>query len=140
MESLTGGLLSNTLTDVPGSSKHFIGGIVSYSPDLKAQMGVSRETMAQYGVVSEETAREMAHAVRWRLGADFGIGITGVAGPDAEEGKPVGTVYIAIEGPEGVVTGMGPGWRGSREDQKRISTYAALNLFRLHLEGVKKGS
>ena len=140
MESLTGGMLSSTLTDVPGSSKYFIGGIVSYSPDLKAQMGVPRETMAQYGVVSEETARAMAHAVRWRLGADFGIGITGVAGPDPEEGKPVGTVYIAIEGPEGVVTGMGPGWRGNREDHKRMATYAALNLFRLHLEGVKKGS
>lgn len=139
MESLTGGLLSSTLTDMPGSSRYFIGGVVSYSPDLKAQMGVPRETMAQYGVVSEETARAMAHAVRLRLGADFGIGITGVAGPDTEEGKPVGTVYIAVEGPEGVVTGMGPGWRGSREDHKRMAANAALNLFRLHLEGVKKG-
>jgi nicotinamide-nucleotide amidase len=140
MESVTGGMLSSLLTDAPGSSRHFIGGVVAYSPDLKAQMGVPRETMAEYGTVSEETARAMAHAVRWRLGADYGIGITGVAGPDSEEGKPAGTVHIAIEGPEGVVTGMGPGWRGSREDHKRLATYAALNLFRLHLEGVKKGS
>jgi nicotinamide-nucleotide amidase len=140
MESVTGGMLSSLLTDAPGSSRHFIGGVVAYSPDLKAQMGVPRETMAEYGTVSEETARAMAHAVRWRLGADYGIGITGVAGPDSEEGKPAGTVHIAIEGPEGVVIGMGPGWRGNREDHKRMATHAALNLFRLHLEGVKKGS
>jgi nicotinamide-nucleotide amidase len=56
-----------------------------------------------------------------------------------QEGKPVGTVYIAIDGPEGVVTGMGPGWRASREDNKRLATLAALNLLRLHLEGVKLG-
>ncbi|HLI07977.1 MAG TPA: competence/damage-inducible protein A [Ktedonobacteraceae bacterium] len=139
MESLTGGMLSSALTDEPGSSRYFIGGVVAYSPDMKAQMGVPRETMAEHGTVSEEAARAMAHAVRWKLGADFGIGITGVAGPGPEEGKPVGTVYIAIEGPEGVVTDMGPGWRGNREDHRRMATYAALNLFRLHLEGVKQG-
>jgi len=139
MESLTGGLLSSTVTDHPGSSKHFIGGIVSYSPDLKVQMGVPREVIDQYGVISEQTARAMAHAVRELLHADYGLGITGVAGPDKQEDKPVGTVYIAIEGPDGVVTGMGPGWRASREDTKRLSVLAALNLLRLHLEGVKKG-
>ncbi len=140
MESLTGGLLSSTITDVRNSSKSFIGGIVAYSVDLKAQMGVPRQTMEQYGIISEETARAMAHAVRERLGADFGLGVTGVAGPDTQEGKPVGTVYIAVEGPEGVVTSMGPGWRGGRQDQKRISVLSALNLLRLHLEGVKKGA
>jgi len=139
MESLTGGLLSSTITDHPGSSKHFIGGVVSYSPDLKVQLGVPRETIERYGVVSEETARAMAHAIRDYLHADFGLGITGVAGPDKQEDKPVGTVYIAIDGPEGVVTGMGPGWRASREDNKRLATLAALNLLRLHLEGVKLG-
>ncbi len=139
MESLTGGLLSSAITDSPGSSKHFIGGIVSYSPDLKVQMGVPREVIDQYGVVSEQTARAMAHAVRELLHADYGLGITGVAGPDKQEDKPVGTVHIAIEGPGGMVTGMGPGWRASREDTKRLSVLAALNLLRLHLEGVKKG-
>ena len=139
MESLTGGLLSSTITDHPGSSKHFIGGVVSYSPDLKVQMGVPRETIERYGVVSEETARAMARAIREQLHADFGLGITGVAGPEKQEDKPVGTVYIAIDGPEGVVTGMGPGWRASREDNKRLATLAALNLLRLHLEGVKLG-
>ncbi len=138
MESLTGGLLSSTITDTPNSSKHFIGGIAAYSIKLKEQMGVPHETIEQYGTISEQTARAMAHAVREQLGADFGIGITGVAGPDMQEGKPVGTVHIAIEGPTGVVTAMGPGWRGGREDNKRFSVLAALNLLRLFLEGVKK--
>ncbi len=101
-------------------------------------MGVPREVVAQHGAVSVEAARAMARAVRERLGADYGLGITGVAGPDLQEGKPVGTVHIAIDGPEGVVTGMGPGWRASREDQKRLAVFAALNLLRLHLEGVRK--
>ncbi|HLJ33772.1 MAG TPA: competence/damage-inducible protein A [Ktedonobacteraceae bacterium] len=140
MESLTGGLLSSTITDAPNSSKHFIGGIVAYSIQLKEQMGVPQETIEQYGAVSEQTARAMAHAVREQLGADFGIGITGVAGPDMQEGKAVGTVYIAIEGPTGVVTGMGPGWRGGREDNKRFAVLTALNLLRLFLEGVKKAT
>ncbi len=139
MESLTGGGLANRITDVPGSSAYFIGGIVTYSTTLKAQMGVPPEVLERYGAISEETVRAMAHAVRARLGADFGLGITGVVGPDMQEGKPIGTVHIAIEGPEGVVTGMGPGYRASREDQKRLAALAALNLLRLHLEGVKRG-
>jgi nicotinamide-nucleotide amidase len=135
MESLTGGLLSSIITDVPSSSSHFIGGLVTYSTALKAQMGVPSEILDRYGAVSEETARAMAHAVRERLGTDFGIGITGVAGPDKQEDKPVGTVHIAVEGPEGVVVGMGPGWRASRWDNKRYSVYAALNMLRRYLEG-----
>ncbi len=139
MESLTGGLLSSTITDVPSSSNYFIGGLVTYNTELKMQMGVPRQIIEQYGAISEETARAMAHAVRDRLAADYGLGITGVVGPDKEEDKPVGTVHIAIEGPGGVVTGMGPGWRASRDDNKRLAVLAALNLLRLHLEGVKKG-
>jgi len=139
MESITGGLLSSTITDYPSSSQHFIGGIVSYTLELKVQMGVPHEIIERYGVISEETARAMAHAVRERLGADYGLGITGVVGPEKQEDKPVGTVHIAIEGPEGVLTGMGPGWRASREDNKRLAVLAALNLLRLHLEGVKRG-
>jgi nicotinamide-nucleotide amidase len=135
MESLTGGLLSSTITDVPNSSSYFIGGLVTYSTALKAQMGVPAEILDRYGAVSEETARAMAHAVREQLGTDFGIGITGVAGPDQQENKPVGTVHIAVEGPEGVVVGRGPGWRASRWDNKRYSVYAALNLLRRYLEG-----
>ncbi len=135
MESLTGGLLSHTITNVANSSDYFIGGLVTYSTDLKAQMGVPREILEQYGAVSEQTARAMAHAVKKQLGADFGLGITGVAGPTLQEGKPVGTIYFAIEGPIGLVTGKGPGWRASREDNKRYSVLAALNLLRRFLEG-----
>jgi nicotinamide-nucleotide amidase len=132
-------LLSSTLTDYPTSAKYFKGAIVSYGPDLKLEMGVPQEIMENYGIISEETARSMAHVARERLGADYGLGITGVAGPEKLEDKPAGTVHIAIEGPEGVVTGMGPGWRASREDNKRFAVMAALNLLRLHLEGFKKG-
>ncbi len=139
MESPTGGLLSSTITDVPGSSNYFVGGLVTYNTELKVQMGVPQQTIERHGAISEETARAMAHAVRDRLAADYGLGITGVVGPDKEEDKPVGTVHIAIEGPGGVVTGMGPGWRASRDDNKRLAVLAALNLLRLHLEGVKKG-
>lgn len=139
MESLTGGLLSSTITDVPVSSNYFVGGLVTYSTELEAQMGVPLEVLEQHGAISEETARAMAHAVRERLGTDFGLGITGVAGPDKQEGKAAGTVHIAVEGPGGVVTGMGPGWRASRNDNKRLAVLAALNLLRLHLEGVKRG-
>lgn len=139
MESLTGGLLSSRITDVPGSSSYFVGGLVTFSTELKARMGVPREILEQHGAISEETARAMAQAVRERLGVDYGLGITGVAGPDKQEDKPAGTVHIAIEGPEGIVTGMGPGWRASRDDNKRLAVMTALNLLRLVLEGVKKG-
>lgn len=136
MESLTGGLLSSMITDVPTSSRHFIGGLVTYSTDLKVQMGVPRAVIEKYGVVSEEIARAMAHAVRVQLGTSFGIGITGVAGPDPVDDNPVGTVYIAVEGPEGVATSMGPGWRTGRKDSKRLAALSALDLLRRTLEGV----
>lgn len=138
MESLTGGLLSSTITDVKSSSKHFIGGVVSYSTELKEQMGVPKEILEHYGVISEQTARAMAHAIRTQLGTDFGIGITGVAGPDTQEGKPVGTVYMAVEGPIGLVTAQNSGRSRSREDNKRIAVLAVLNLLRRFLEGTIK--
>lgn len=133
MESLTGGLLTSTITDDPGSSKYFIGGFVAYSTNLKIQMGVPRETIEQFGAVSPETARAMASAIRQLLKTDYGLGVTGVAGPEMQEEKSVGTIYIAIAGPQGIVDGRGPGWRGSREDQKRIAVLSSLNLLRLHL-------
>jgi nicotinamide-nucleotide amidase len=139
MDSITGGLLSSTITDNPSSDQYFKGAIISYNPELHVQMGVPREIINQYGVISEETARAMAHAALERIGADYGLGITGVAGPEKQEDKPAGTIHIAIEGPDGIVTGMGPGWRASRDDNKRFAVLAALNLLRLHLEGIKKG-
>ena len=97
-ESCTGGYLSKRLTDVPGSSEVFHCGIVSYANEVKEQLlGVRHETLMQYGAVSEQTAREMAEGVRRISGADIGIGITGIAGPDGgSEEKPVGLVYIGV--------------------------------------------
>lgn len=99
MESATGGLLASTLTDVPGSSDYVRGGLVTYTEEAKQRYGVPGETILQHGVVSEETARAMAAAVRQELEADIGLGITGVAGPDAHGGKPVGAIHIGIETP-----------------------------------------
>jgi nicotinamide-nucleotide amidase len=136
MESLTGGLLASIITDFQSSSKHFVGGIVAYSSELKVQMGVPHEILDRYGAVSQETARAMARAVREHFKTDFSIGVTGVAGPDQQEDKPVGTVYITVEGPQGVVTDMGPGWRGGRSENKRYAVLSALNLLRRYLEGI----
>ena len=102
MESCTGGLMASTITDVPGSSAYFRGGIVSYSNEAKVANGVPAEVIRNHGAISAETAEAMAKAARRRLGADFGVGVTGVAGPSEQEGKAVGTVFVAIAA-EGVV-------------------------------------
>jgi len=94
-ESVTGGLVGARLTGVPGSSDVFRGAIVSYATEVKQQLlGVSDGP-----VVSESAAREMAHGVRERLGADIGLSFTGVAGPDEQDGQPVGTLYVGMVGP-----------------------------------------
>jgi nicotinamide-nucleotide amidase len=98
MESCTGGLLASTITDIPGSSDYFKGGLVAYSAQAKAAFGVDKELLRQKSTVDPEVAAAMAGAARLRLEADIGIGVTGVAGPAEIEGKPVGTVYIAIDG------------------------------------------
>ena len=97
MESCTGGLLASTITDVAGSSAYFKGGFVSYTAEMKVALGVDAELVARHGVVSAEVAQDMARACRQRLGADIGIGITGVAGPDPLEGKPPGTIHIGLD-------------------------------------------
>jgi nicotinamide-nucleotide amidase len=97
MESCTGGLLASTITDVPGSSDYFKGGLVAYSAQTKAAFGVGAKLLAQKGTIDPDVAAAMAEAARLKLEADIGIGITGVAGPSEIEGKPVGTVYIAID-------------------------------------------
>ena len=96
MESCTGGLLASAITDVPGSSDYFRGGIVAYTPDVKIASGVDPDLIDRHGVVSAEVAEGMARAVRQRLDADVGIGVTGVAGPDELEGHPPGAVFIGV--------------------------------------------
>ena len=97
-ESCTGGLIAKRITDLPGSSAVFTGGVVSYTNQVKANiLGVPQQLLDTHGAVSEEVARSMAENVRERLGADFGLSTTGVAGPDKDDrGNEVGTVYIAL--------------------------------------------
>lgn len=99
-ESLTGGLLSAALTEHAGSSAFFRGGVVPYATDLKAGLvGVDAELLARVGAVDPAVAEGLARGARLRLGADWGVGVTGVAGPDPQDGKPVGTVFISVVGP-----------------------------------------
>ena len=96
MESLTGGLLANSITDVPGSPSYFRGGMVVYSNESAIASGVPAAIVENYGIISQEMAGAMARVARDLLKADIGIGITGVAGPEEVEGKPVGLIHIAI--------------------------------------------
>ncbi len=96
MESCTGGLLASTITDVAGSSNYFKGGYVAYTARMKMGLGVSADLIDRHGVVSTEIAGEMARAARAALQSDYGIGITGVAGPDEIDGKPPGTMHVAV--------------------------------------------
>lgn len=100
-ESCTGGYLAKRLTDVSGSSKVFECGVCSYSNRIKHQLlGVSEQTLEEYGAISEQTAEQMASGVRNLSGADIGISVTGNAGPTADEGKEVGLVYIGVDSPK----------------------------------------
>ena len=132
MESCTGGLFANLITDVPGSSNSFRGGLVSYATGLKVRWGVPSETIERHGVISVETARAMAEGARSFLSTDVGVGITGVAGPDEQENKPVGTVHIAVAS-GGRTSDTTQHFRGARSEIKWRSAVTALNLLRLHL-------
>ena len=105
-ESCTGGLCAKRLTDVAGASQVFCGGVVSYTNDVKMRLlGVKEETLAQFGAVSGETAREMAEGARKATGADVAVSVTGVAGPSSDEmGNVVGTVFIAFSSEQETVS------------------------------------
>ena len=98
-ESCTGGLIGKLLTDVPGSSAVYVGGVISYVNDVKRRLlGVSEETLRAYTAVSRQTAVEMARGTRAATHADVGVSVTGLAGPDGDgTGRPVGLVYIAMD-------------------------------------------
>jgi nicotinamide-nucleotide amidase len=99
-ESLTGGRLAVALTDVPGASESYLGGVVTYATELKQSfLGVDEQLVERYGVISPECAKAMASGVRAVTGATYGLATTGVAGPGEQEGKPAGTVFVGIAGP-----------------------------------------
>ncbi len=130
-ESCTGGLLTSTLTDVPGSSSYILGSIVSYSNDVKSRiLHVAEDTLAGYGAVSEETAREMAEGIRRLMQTDLGVGITGIAGPDGGSAeKPVGLVYIAVSSQTRTVVQKNY-FHGTRLENKQAAVANALAMIR----------
>jgi nicotinamide-nucleotide amidase len=130
-ESCTGGLASQLLTEVSGSSRWTAGGFVTYSNDLKERLlGVPADLLRAHGAVSEEVARAMAEGARRASGATFCPAVTGIAGPDGgTPEKPVGTVWFALAGPAGTRTKLSH-FRGDRGQVRMISAYAALQLVR----------
>ncbi|MFV2178776.1 CinA family nicotinamide mononucleotide deamidase-related protein [Actinomadura sp. LOL_016] len=145
-ESLTGGLIGAELTAMPGSSSTFAGGMVTYATDLKRSLlDVPGDLLAEHGAVHPDVAAAMAAGVRDRLGATYGIAVTGVAGPEAQDGRPVGTVYIGVAGPGSgrIVTqpklpvpGPGP---ETRDVIRRMTVVHALDQLRRVLLGLGAG-
>jgi nicotinamide-nucleotide amidase len=136
-ESCTAGLLSKRLTDVPGSSRYFDRGFVTYTNDAKVELlGVSENDLAAHGAVSAPVAEQMAHGARHRAGVDLGVAITGVAGPEGgSEEKPVGTVFVALSSSEGESVRRFQ-FAGTRATIRERSVQVALDLARRRLLGL----
>ncbi len=134
-ESCTGGRIAAALTSVPGSSQSFYGGVVAYANAVKiAQLGVRAETLARFGAVSEETAREMARGVRLRLNADIGLATTGIAGPGGgTPEKPVGLVWFALDDARIGTSAVSVEFAGEREAVMQRATTSALGMLWRHL-------
>jgi nicotinamide-nucleotide amidase len=131
-ESLTGGALSGVLSGRPGSSATFRGGLVVYATDLKETLaGVPGPLLEASGAVAGDTAAALAAGVRERLGATWGLAVTGVAGPDEQEGKPVGTVFLAVAGPSSEVLEVR--LPGDRDRVRALTVQSALHLLRRHV-------
>jgi nicotinamide-nucleotide amidase len=128
-ESLTGGLLAATIVDVPGASAVFRGGLVVYATDLKSALaGVPEELLARRGPVDPDVAGLLAAGARRLCRADWGLGTTGVAGPDPQHGIAPGTVYLGIAGPDGAATARRLDLSGDRAAIRRATVTAALDL------------
>jgi nicotinamide-nucleotide amidase len=133
-ESLTGGLVAAALTDIPGSSTAFRGGIVAYATELKAEiLGVDGQVLEEHGPIYAPVAAAMARGVRRRLGAMVGVSTTGVAGPDPADGFPAGTVHIAVSrgddngrGDDTVTRTMA--LTGNRDEVRRLTVERVLGL------------
>jgi nicotinamide-nucleotide amidase len=136
-ESCTGGLLAGRLTDLPGSSDYVAGGVVAYSNEAKTAMAdVPAALIERAGAVSAEVAEALADGARARLGADVGVGITGIAGPGGGTGsKPVGLVWFSVAGPDGARITRSTTLPGGRADVRDRSTTVALHLIRRLLRG-----
>lgn len=134
-ESCTGGLLGDMITDVPGSSDYFLGGVLAYSNQAKQSLlGVRAETLETHGAVSSQCAAEMAQGVRRLLGCDVALSVTGIAGPGGDTAdKPLGLTYIHLSAP-GCERGMRAVWPGDRRANKVDSARAALRLLLDYLE------
>ena len=128
-ESCTGGLLGSAVTDVPGSSAYFLGGIIAYSDSSKTEiLGVPGQTIEKFGAVSERTAVCMAKGILNNFACDIGVGVTGVAGPGGgSDPKPVGTVFIAVANDERELA-RGFEFKGNRKDIRQSAVNAALEL------------
>ncbi len=139
-ESCTGGMLGEVLTQVPGSSEYYLGGVISYSNDLKAGfLGVQCETLEKFGAVSEKTAMEMAVGIRDKAKADLGVSITGIAGPDGgSQEKPVGLVYIGLATRRGVEAHKFQ-FHGNRDSIRQLSVQAALDWIRRYMSKFERG-
>ncbi len=133
-ESFTGGKIADAFVSVAGASVFFKGGIVAYETALKTKiLGVPAELIEQFSVFSEPVARAMAEQVAKLCGTTCGIGTTGVAGPDDQDGVPAGTVFIAVKTPAGTFAQKLEIKNRSREVVREIATRAALELLREHL-------
>ena len=128
-ESCTGGLIGHRITDVPGSSSYFLGGIIAYAYEAKERLlNVRHGTLYEFGAVSEQTASEMARGARRALSADIGIAVTGIAGPGGGlPDKPVGTTWVAVSTRDGEWTEHHL-WDGDRDQNKAASVDATLAL------------
>ncbi|MDO9495501.1 MAG: CinA family protein [Nocardioides sp.] len=126
-ESLTGGRLAVLLTTAPGASRSYLGGVVSYATDVKTRvLDVPAAVVDEHGVVSAACARAMADGIRRLMGTTYGVSTTGVAGPEPQEEKPPGTVYVAVAGPAGV-TALSLELSGDRETIQRRTCGEALS-------------
>lgn len=138
-ESCTGGLMAKLLTDLPGSSAVFRGGVVSYTDAVKrGLLGVPEALLAQYGAVSPQVAQAMAQGARAALGCDLALAATGVAGPDPDDrGNPIGLVYLALAWEGGCqVVPFRAGTQAERERVRRMAAWTGLDLIRRHLTGL----
>jgi PncC family amidohydrolase len=133
-ESCTGGLLGGVLTEVPGSSDYFLGGVIAYADEAKRRLlGVRAETLAGHGAVSAEVALEMARGVRSNVGSALAVSITGVAGPGGgTQDKPVGLSYVALVGPD-VEQVERRVWRSDRPGNREASVELALRMLATYL-------